>query len=132
MVPCLRLFLMIGLIVLQCVAPLVHAHIGGNAEMAGLHLHEFEQVKTGSKQNVPSYTAGHQWADSSQVVVIDLAMKLRTDQWMPVGLIDAKSGFSAWDRPAVFEIIHYQHRHDSLVQSYFYQVPSSRAPPLPL
>jgi hypothetical protein len=87
MVPFFRLFLVISLILLQAVAPLVHAHVGGDSVKTGLHLHEFEQVMTVAKQALPSYTQDHQLEDSSHVVVVESAIKLkwddrRMDAWM--------------------------------------------------
>lgn len=47
MVAYLRQFLVMLLVLLQMAAPLVHAHVGNDASMPGLHLHEFEALRLG-------------------------------------------------------------------------------------
>lgn len=47
MVAYLRQFLVMLLVLLQVAAPLVHAHVGKDASMPGLHLHEFEVLHLG-------------------------------------------------------------------------------------
>ncbi|WKJ90506.1 hypothetical protein QZJ86_21265 [Methylomonas montana] len=49
MVAYLRQFLVMLLLLLQVAAPLVHAHVGKDASMPGLHLHEFEVLHIGQE-----------------------------------------------------------------------------------
>lgn len=50
---------MLLLTVAQCIAPLVHAHSGGETHTFGLHLPGLEPAATNSAQRLAPTTAGH-------------------------------------------------------------------------
>lgn len=71
MVALLRQFLVVLLVLLQCAAPLVHAHTGGNAYQSGLHIHEFESFSHVSKE-VALVAASHDSHADSVIVDIEI------------------------------------------------------------
>lgn len=77
MVACLRRFLVVFLVLLQLVAPLVHAHIGDEAGVGGWHLHEFEQWRSDNAGKVLA-NISHEFHAQSAVVEVGSAINLHS------------------------------------------------------
>ncbi|WP_139306336.1 hypothetical protein [Methylomonas sp. LWB] len=75
MVAFLRRFLVVFLVLLQLVAPLVHAHVGDEGGVGGWHLHEFEQWRAANADEVLAHIH-HELHAQSAVVEVGSAIKL--------------------------------------------------------
>jgi len=75
MVAFLRHFLIVLAVLLQSAAPLVHAHIGGEVSLRGLHLHEFETLHMAAHGVSLEKIAGHAVDAESCIVDLGSAMK---------------------------------------------------------
>jgi hypothetical protein len=85
MVAIFRQFVVLLLVLLQNVAPLVHAHVGGLPQETGLHLSEFENLRFSSGSSLKSYKSGAFLCESA-IVSMGSAIKHRqsTIQSLPL------------------------------------------------
>lgn len=90
MVACLRLFLVLLLVLLQLVAPLVHAHAGGPDSQFGIHLKGLESLTLAQHDTVVSSQQHAMIADSAMIEVDSGIKRLKT-RWIPfnIGLLAA-------------------------------------------
>lgn len=75
MVAYLRQILVMLLVLLQVLAPLVHAHIGDDTDQPGLHLSEFEAWHVGQDDGLGLMAVDQQLQSQSAVVNIGAAIK---------------------------------------------------------
>lgn len=74
MVAYFRLFLVTLLVMLQFVAPLVHAHVDEMGVGRGLHLHEFETLHI---QSDSLFSNALSYADSAQSMIVELGAAIK-------------------------------------------------------
>lgn len=86
MVAFLRHFLIVLAVLLQSAAPLVHAHIGGEVSLRGMHLHEFETLHLAAHGMSIEKSVGYSVDAESCIVDLGSALKQHntTDDSVPV------------------------------------------------
>ncbi|WP_445372007.1 hypothetical protein ACH518_04360 [Methylomonas sp. HW2-6] len=88
MVAYLRQFLVVLLVLLQTAAPLVHAHVGGDAGDCGIHLHGLESLQSEPDQwSLPDNR--HELHQQAAVVSVGSAIKLQMmrERLVPLGFL---------------------------------------------
>ncbi|ATG92396.1 hypothetical protein [Methylomonas koyamae] len=79
MVAYLRQFLVVLLVLLQTAAPLVHAHVGGDAGGCGIHLHGLEGLQS-DPDHSQLQSLRHDMQHQAAVVNVGSAIKLSLDR----------------------------------------------------
>jgi hypothetical protein len=129
MVALLRQFLVVLLVLLQCAAPLVHAHTGGNAYQSGLHIHEFESFS--HVANEVALVAASQDSHADSVIVdIDSAIKHQSTDNDSITAFYLHSQISSFAISRQADTINFSTQPLAFVPSFFISHNTSRAPPL--
>ncbi len=79
MVAYLRQFLVVLLVLLQTAAPLVHAHVGGDADGCGIHLHGLERLQS-DPDHSELQSLHHELQQHAAVVNVGSAIKRQIDR----------------------------------------------------
>lgn len=129
MVAFLRHFLIVLAVLLQSAAPLVHAHIGGEVSLRGLHLHEFETLHMASHGMSLEKSIGHSVDAESCIVDLGSAIKLQkiTDDSAPVFYVFDNASRIMDSRNA--KIVNFSPHIPGFVPEPFLSDNTSRAPP---
>lgn len=129
MVALLRQFLVVLLVLLQCAAPLVHAHSGGNTYQSGLHIHEFEAFNHIANE-AALIAANHDNHADSIIVDIDSAIKQQASDNDSITAFYLHSQISSFAISHQAETINFSPQSLVLIRNPFISHNPSRAPPL--
>lgn len=128
MVAFLRQFLVVLLVMLQFAAPLVHAHVHGLGATRGLHLHEFETLKSKSDA---ALMAALDYAGSADSAIVELGSAINSSQDLQAPAPIFSNFSDAWlAEPYLIEIINFSPHDAVFVTQHFVNQHASRAPPL--
>ncbi|MDD1622345.1 MAG: hypothetical protein LUQ11_12780 [Methylococcaceae bacterium] len=129
MVAFLRHFLIVLAVLLQSAAPLVHAHIGGEVSLRGMHLHEFETLHMAAHGMSIEKSVGHSIDAESCIVDLGSAIKQQktTDDSAPFFYLFNNAPGITDSRDA--KIVNFSPHTPGFVYEPFPSDNTSRAPP---
>ena len=99
MVACFRQFLVLLLVLLQLVAPLVHAHTGGPDTQFGIHLQGLESLRLNDHNSVISSQQSAMTADNAMVEVDSGINRFKT-RWSLLPLVLLPTPLAAFNPQA--------------------------------
>lgn len=128
MVAFLRHFLIVLAVLLQSAAPLVHAHIGGEASLSGLHLHEFETLHLAS--HGPAFEHVGQSVDAESCIVdLGAAIKEQKTSDESAPFLYPFDTASTIITSRIAKIVNFSPHSPGFVPEPFVSSNTSRAPP---